>query len=153
MRYFQVDPSQEKFNSLKKILLQHLDDTEARCKHLYLKKYDQERNWSISEHPEIESAIKKTVSLKKYILSEVEQCETSLSTSPFCALKSLIEFANELMEANFRSLFWEIFSGKLKKYGKSEIDHISNFIRISMSRENTLDSEKENNNSGSLLAR
>ena len=113
----------KQYVDIKELFLNALKDTQERCTLLYHNKYDQERYFSISIHPEIEkNRILIECSMKK--VEEELMLIEKLHPTYLKKRNALIAYIEGLVNTSFKNLFMIIFKGKLSKYCLPEIKNI-----------------------------
>lgn len=119
---FQNDPIVEKYNFLKTSFLKQVDQAFNRCKKVNRNKYNQERNFSVATHPEIENKIVEFSTRKDQIQNDIEKLECILVPSQ--RINYLINYANDIIASNNKSFFTTVLKGKLAKHWKVEADEV-----------------------------
>lgn len=133
-RHFQNNSNSDKYSYLKNLFLEQLNLTAIHCKNNYLKKYDQERNYAVSEHPEITTKLSEIEYNKKKITDEINQIEKNLS--PLKCAQHFIDYVKTIMDNPSKSLFIQVLKGKLKKKWQVQADLVKDSFSDINSQEN-----------------
>ncbi len=111
---FQPRVDEKFYLDFKKKFLDEVKRTAKRCTKLCNRKYDQERNYSVSLHPEIERNRNFIARSTKFIHDEMFALE-KISKTPGEKLSALIQYADGLLDTPFNNLFMTIFVGRISK--------------------------------------
>lgn len=112
--FFADKTPKAQYEKIKRNFMKQLENTENRCIEFCNRKYDQERNFSVGYHPEIEANHDKIVSSKRLVLNDIQDIDKI--ECPAKRLESLIQYVRDLSELKFKLLFMEILVGKVRKH-------------------------------------
>lgn len=122
----------EEYKKIKKLFIDCLNATRNKCILLCKNKYDQERNYSVSSHPEIEKNYKQIEFSKNIMLQDLSDIEEEANSEN--KLEKMKAFITDLTQLQFNSLFMQILIGKVKKYLLPTIKSENNKIELSSPR-------------------